>query len=88
MAEWTLETARDWWLEFRKPRVARSTLEAEQYRLKPMIRLLGNVRLKQITNVELDNYVTKRLGEDIAPWSINKEVLTWSMILKKAKLWR
>ena len=33
-------------------------------------------------------YVTKRLSEGIAPWSINKEVLTWSMILKKAKLWR
>ena len=25
-------------------------------------------RLKQITNVELDGYVTKRLGEEIAPW--------------------
>jgi integrase len=53
-----------------------------------LIRVLGNVRLKQITNVELDNYVTKRLSEEIAPWSINKEVLTWTMILKKARLWR
>jgi integrase len=44
--------------------------------------------LKQITSVALDNYVTKRLAEEIAPWSINKEVLTWSMILKKGKLWR
>jgi integrase len=88
MAEWTLEQALAWWLEFRKPRVAVSTLTAEGYRLKPMIRILGNVRLKQITNVELDNYVTKRLSVEIAPWSINKEVLTWSMVLKKAKLWR
>jgi integrase len=53
-----------------------------------MIRVLGNIRLKQIANVSLDNYVTSRLSEEIAPWSINKEVLTWSMILKKAKLWR
>jgi len=53
-----------------------------------MIRSLGDIRVKQITNVLLDNYVTSRLSEDIAPWSINKEVLTWSMILKKAKLWR
>jgi integrase len=88
MAEWTLEQARTWWLEFRKPRVAAGTLTAEGYRLKPMIRILGTLRLKQIANVELDNYVTKRLSEEIAPWSINKEILVWSMILKKARLWR
>jgi len=88
MAEWTLEQARTSWLEFRKPRIARGTLDAEVYRLKPMIRILGNVRLKQLTNVQIDNYVTKRLAEEIAPWTINKELLTWSMILKKAKLWR
>lgn len=88
MADWNLEAARDWWLEFRKPRIGRSTLDAGQYRLKPMIRLLGNIRLKQITNVGFDNYASKRLAEKIAPWTINKELLTWSMILKKAKLWR
>jgi integrase len=88
MAEWTLEQARTWWLGFRKPRVAGGTLAAESYRLKPMIRILGNIRLKQITNVELDNYTTKRLSEEIAPWTINKEILGWSMILKKGKLWR
>src|SRR5262245_42500726 len=53
MADWTLEQARDWWLEFRKPRVAAPTVAAEAYRLKPMIRLLGNIRLKQITHVQL-----------------------------------
>jgi len=53
-----------------------------------MIRILGNVKLKSIANVSLDNYVTRRLSEEIAPWSINKEILTWSMVLKKAKLWR
>jgi integrase len=88
MADWSLEKARTWWLEFRKPRIGRSTLDAEHYRLKPMIRILGDGRLKQITNVALDTYVTQRLAEGIAPWSINKEALTWSMILKKAKLWR
>jgi integrase len=88
MGDWTLEQARTWWLEFRKPRIAAATLSAEGYRLKPMIRILGNIRLKQLSNVQIDNYVTKRLSEAIASWSINKEVLTWSMILKKAKLWR
>ncbi len=88
MSEWSLEDSRKWWLEFRKPRIAPGTLVAERYRLKPMITILGNVRLRQVTNVELDNYVTKRLTQHIAPWSINKEILTWFMILKKAKLWR
>jgi len=88
MAEWTLEQARTWWSEFRKPRIAAGTLTAEGYRLKPMIKIVGNLRLKQLTIVQIDNYVTSRLSEEIAPWSINKEVLTWSMILKKAKLWR
>jgi integrase len=88
MAEWTLGQAKQWWLEFRKCRVAVGTLTAEQYRLKPMIRILGNIQLKQITNVRIDDYVTKRLGEGIGNWSINKEVMGWSMILAKAKLWR
>jgi hypothetical protein len=80
MAEWSLEQARAWWLEYRKPRVAAGTLTAESYRLKPMIRILGNIRLKQIASIELDNYVSKRLAEEIAPWSINKEILAWSML--------
>jgi hypothetical protein len=63
IAEWTLEQARTWWLEFRRPRVAGPTLAAESHRLKPMIRILGNVRLRQIRNIDLDNYVTKRLSE-------------------------
>jgi integrase len=88
MADWTLEEAKKWWLEFRKPRIAQNTITAEGYRLKPMIRILGNVRLKQITNLELDRYTTKRLEEEIGAWSINKEIMAWSMILRKAKLWR
>jgi len=88
MAAWRLEQARDWWMRFRTPRIAAGTLAAEAYRLKPMIRILGNIRLRHITNVELDNYVTKRLSEEVGAWSINKEVLVWSRILKKAKLWR
>ena len=88
MAEWTLEAAKKWWLEFRKPRVAAGTLTAEGYRLNPLIKILGNVKLKQITNLELDRYTTKRLENKIGEWSINKEIMAWSMILRKAKLWR
>ena len=82
MADWTLEDAMNWWIEFRKPRIAEGTLRAEGYRLKPMIRILGNIRMKQITNVSLDNYATKRLEEEIPPSSISKEILAWSLIRK------
>jgi hypothetical protein len=88
MAGWTLEQTKTWWLEYREPRVSGGTLTAEKYRLNPLIRTLGNVLLKQITNLEIDRYVTKRLGEGIGAWSVNKEIMVWSMILKKAKLWR
>lgn len=88
MADWTVAYARDWWIEFRKPRISEGTLTAEGYRLKPLIRILGNIRLKQITNVALDTYITKRLSEDVGAWSINKEVMAWMMILRKAKLWK
>src|SRR5437588_914210 len=59
MADWRLDQARQWWLEFRKCRVSPGTLTAEQYRLKPLIRVLGNMRLWQVTSLEIDRYVTK-----------------------------
>src|SRR5262249_9091619 len=53
MADWDLEHARTWWLEFRKPRIAPGTLAPEGYRLKPLISIIGN--MKEITNVHFDN---------------------------------
>ena len=62
--------------------------QARTYNVQHLGRLLGNKRLSEITNQDLDNYTTKRLSEGIGAWSINKEILLWSLILKKAKLWR
>jgi integrase len=87
MGEWPLDVAKTWWLEFRRPRVAPATLGSERYRMNHFIKILGNRRLREIDNVQLDRYVTARLEEGIGSWSINKEVLLWSLILKKAKLW-
>lgn len=40
-----------------------------------------------LSNADLDCYASRRLEEGVGAWSINKEVLLWSLILKKAKLW-
>ena len=102
MADWRLDEAARWWNEYRKPRTAEGTQNSEPYRMRHFQRILGNMRLKEITNTVLDNYVTARLagyswqnadGKEVkqalaGAWSINKEVLLWSLILRKAKLWR
>jgi integrase len=102
MADWRLDKAETWWVEFRKLRIAEKTLNSERYRLQHFGCILANKRLREITNNDLDDYVTARLAgytfvneageqvkrEPVAAWSINKEVLLWSLILRKAKLWR
>lgn len=87
MAIWRLEQAEKWWIEFRKSRIAQSTLESERYRLKHFARILTNKRLREISNNDLDRYAGRRLEEGVGAWSINKEILLWSLVLKKAKLW-
>jgi integrase len=87
MAKWRLDQGERWWIEFRTPRIASSTLNSERYRLQHFTRLLGNKKLGDIKNHDLDYYATKRLEEGVGAWSINKEILLWSLILKKAKLW-
>jgi integrase len=102
MADWRLDEAEKWWIEFRKPRTAENTQNSERYRLQHLRLIVGKKRLREITNRDLDNYTTARLGgyeftnkageketrRGVAEWSINKEILLWSLILKKAKLWR
>ena len=88
MEDWRLSEAEAWWKEFRSPRISPATLNSEKYRLQHLPRIVGNRRLREIKNSDLDNYVTARLNEGMNPWSINKELTLWRMILRKAKLWR
>lgn len=102
MADWRLDEAERWWREYRKPRTAENTQNSEPYRMQHLRLILGNKRLRDITNKDLDDYVTARLAgysfvaadgkkearPPVGKWSINKEILLWSLILKKAKLWR
>jgi integrase len=87
MAAWRLDQAEKWWIEFRRPRIAESTLNSERYRMHHFGRLLSNKHLSEISNADLDRYAGKRLEEGVGAWSINKEILLWSLVLKKAKLW-
>jgi hypothetical protein len=79
MAKWRLEETERWWIEFRQPRISPSTQNSERYRLKHFARILGNKHLREIDSRDLDRYVSRRLKEGIGAWSINKEVLLWSL---------
>lgn len=87
MAGWQMEAAERWWIEFRAPRIADTTFNSERYRLRAFRDFVGKKLLCEITNGDLDGYVTKRLTEGAGAWSINKEIELWRLILKKAKLW-
>ena len=88
MGDWRLDGAEQWWIEFRKLRTAENTQSSERYRLQHFQQILGNLKLKEITNRHLDDYVTARLAAGISAHSINKEIRLWSMVLRKAKLWK
>jgi integrase len=87
MANWRLDQAEGWWNEHRKPRISQATANSERYRLQHFRLLIGNKRLCDVTNSDLDRYQNKRLEAGVGAWSINKEILLWSLILKKAKVW-
>ena len=87
MAGWSMEVAEKWWIEFRMSRIADTTFNAEKYRLRDFRNFVGNKPLCEITNGDLNRYVSKRLSEGAGAWSTNKEVQVWSLILRKAKLW-
>ena len=102
MADWKLSAAERWWIEFRKPRTSENTQNSERYRLQHLRLILGDVKLSELRNRHLDDYTTARLNgyefanadgvtekrAAVSAHSINKEILLWSLILKKAKLWR
>jgi integrase len=88
MAEWDLAAAERWWIAFRKPRIAPATLNSERYRLQHFVRLFPGKRLRDVTNVDLEHYQNARLGGGVANSSVNKEIILWSLIFQRAKLWR
>jgi len=87
MANWRLDEAVAWWNEYRKPRLSEASILSEPYRVRHLVTIIGNKRLRDITSTDLDNYVTARLTVPVGAWSINREVQLWSLILRKAKVW-
>jgi integrase len=49
--------------------------------------MIGNKRLCEITNTDLDGYQNARLSQGISAHSVNKECILWGMILRRARLW-
>lgn len=87
MADWRLDRCMQWWNEFRAPRISETSRASEPYRLPHLPHIIGNKRLKEITNKDLDDYVTARLAVPVGAWSVNREIQLWSLIFRKAKLW-
>jgi len=85
-AEWKLKDAEKWWIEHRTPRLAPGTLNSERYRLQWIAKTIGNKRLCEITNTDLDSYQNARLSQEISAHSVNKECILWGMILRRAPL--
>jgi integrase len=88
MSSWRLTEAAEWWNEFRRPRISEASRASEPYRLQHLPAIVGNKRLKELANKDLDDYVTARLAVPVGAWSINREIQLWSLILRKAKVWR
>jgi integrase len=101
MADWRVDQAEEWWNGFRRPLIAEGTNRSEPYIVRHLRRIIGDKRLKEITNQDIDRYVSTRLagyeyqaGDEsvkmgaAGAWSINKEVRLWAQILRKAKLWQ
>ena len=87
MADWRLDQAMKWWNAFRAVRLSESNRRSEPYRLGHLQRILGNVKLREITNRHLDTYQTARIGAGIGAEAINREIAIWSQVLTKAGIW-
>ena len=88
MADWRMDAAEQWLIEFRTPRVTENTLKSDKYCLHHFRIFLRNPRLREIDNNDLERYVNKRLSDGMSGSTINKEVRLWSFPLRRAKLWR
>jgi integrase len=87
MGDWRLSQAIIWWNQRRKAFIERSTANVEPYRLPHLLKFLGDKRLREVTAIDLDNYVVHRRMVPVGPDSINREVNLWSQILSHANLW-
>ena len=62
MAAWRLSQAEKWWNDsYRAPRVARATMNSDRYRLQHLRATLGDIKLCDLTNRHIDQYVSARL---------------------------
>jgi len=54
MADWRMDAAEKWLIEFRTPRVTENSLNSDKYRLQHFRIFLCNPRLREIDNDDLD----------------------------------
>ncbi len=81
------EATADEYMKHREATVSAGTVRLEKERLKPLKRILGNVRLKDITPRKIRNYQQVRAGE-VSPRTVNLETDLLRGILKAEGQWK
>jgi integrase len=81
------EATADEYIRHREATVSAGTVRLEKERLKPLKRVLGNVRLKDITPRTIRNYQKVRAGE-VGPRTVNLETDLLRGILKADGQWK
>jgi integrase len=89
LTEGTLRQAIDYWIDHRRYRVARGTLNSERSIVKHFSAVWGDgAKLRSLADIgHIQYYQNVRLKEGIAPKTINNELLVFSGILQLSQLW-
>jgi hypothetical protein len=84
-----LRQAIDYWIDHRRNRVARGTLNSDRSIVKHFSAVWGDgAKLRSLADIgHVRYYQDVRLKEGIAPKTINNELLVFAGILQLAQLW-
>ena len=62
----------------------RSTIDKEETILNRWIGQIGELRIDQVKPVHVNRFIERRLKEDVAPRTINLDVITFRVLMKRA----
>ncbi len=83
----SFETYSKDYLEFSKTNKAALSYRRDQTSMKNLLRFFGSMYLPRITSRLIEQYKTKRLGENVTPRTVNIELRCLSHMFNKAVEW-